>query len=215
VAASVILAWSGVNAVNTVTRANAGSPAEWSPPGTEAKQFTGFQQIAERPPEPTPAAGPNDAESTSRLGTLPAPGPPGAGPTAAGDSREVSLADAGKAEVGGAAGSQRNGSDRSAALSERGAIDPASVLADGQLSLGGCLPEYGAAGQCLPAVPPSMSAHLQDMKAAGLDPASMKHSWSCDEVNRYFHSGLPLRTSAVDPQRLDTNNDGVACGPGD
>jgi hypothetical protein len=100
-------------------------------------------------------------------------------------------------------------------LKQRGPIDPAAVLSDSSLSLGGCLPQYGSDGQCLPAIPPSMSRHLKEMKDAGLDPGAMPHSWTCTEVRTYFKSGLPVRKAHVDPQKLDANHDGVACGAAD
>lgn len=108
------------------------------------------------------------------------------------------------------------GADRTAGLSERGASpaqgDPGSGTAP---NTGGCLPEYGAAGQCLPVVPPSLASHLAQMKAAGLDPSSMPHHWSCAEVRNYFPDGLPVRIPGTDPQHLDSTADGIACGTGD
>lgn len=132
-----------------------------------------------------------------------------------GNSPEVSLTEAGKAEVGQAADAKPGRRDNSAGLKERRAINPADVLATENLSLGGCLPQYGEAGQCLPAVPPSLSRHLQEMKKAGVDPASMPHPWACSEVRDYFMDGLIVRKKNVDPQKLDVNDDGIACGPGD
>jgi hypothetical protein len=82
-------------------------------------------------------------------------------------------------------------------------------------SLGGCLKEYGDAGQCLTVVPPSLAEHIQQMKDAGLDPASMPHNWSCAEVRVYFPKGITVRQPGVDPQHLDANRDGTACGAGD
>ncbi|WP_427174942.1 hypothetical protein [Arthrobacter sp. 92] len=35
------------------------------------------------------------------------------------------------------------------------------------------------------------------------------------EVREYFKDGLIVRKPNVDPQNLDTNKDGPACGPGD
>ena len=109
-----------------------------------------------------------------------------------------------------------DGANRTAGLSERGASpaqgDPGSGTAP---NTGGCLPEYGAAGQCLPVVPPSLASHVAQMKAAGLDPSSMPHHWSCAEVRTYFPEGLPVRIPGTDPQHLDSTADGTACGTGD
>lgn len=99
-------------------------------------------------------------------------------------------------------------------LIERGRVNPSEVLGDASSSLGGCLAEYGRNGQCMPVVPPSMSKHVEQMRQAGLDPASMDHSWSCSEVREYFPDGITVRTSK-DPQGLDSNDDGLACGRGD
>lgn len=98
---------------------------------------------------------------------------------------------------------------------KRGDVDAAALLAESPTDLGGCLTEYGDAGQCLPVVPPSESAHVQAMVAAGLDPASMPHQWKCKEVRTYFRDGLAVRVAGVDPQKLDRDADGVACGPKD
>ena len=140
--------------------------------------------------------------------------PESAGSRGVGNKAETSLEEAGRAEVGHAAPSQRDGKDRSGNLSKIGAATPADVLGASP-SLGGCLREYGDAGQCLPAVPPSMSRHLEDMKDAGVDPASMPHNWTCNEVRQYFKTGLVVREAGVDPQALDPNADGMACGPAD
>ena len=109
----------------------------------------------------------------------------------------------------------RESADRTAGLSERSPVAPTDALGDAAQGLGGCLQEYGAAGQCLPTVPPSLSTHLQQMKDAGLDPASMAHPWSCAEVRQYFPEGLAVRVAGADPQRLDLNADGTACGAAD
>lgn len=108
------------------------------------------------------------------------------------------------------------GADRTAGLSERGASPAQGDQASGAApNTGGCLPEYGAAGQCLPVVPPSLASHLAQMKAAGMDPSSMPHHWSCAEVRTYFPDGLPVRIPGTDPQHLDPTADGTACGTGD
>lgn len=107
------------------------------------------------------------------------------------------------------------GGDSSAGLEPRGPIDPAEVKGGSDATLGGCLVEYGANGQCLPVIPPSAADHAQQMRASGLDPLQMAHPWDCSEVREMFSAGLDVRQEGVDPQKLDTNGDGTACGPGD
>jgi hypothetical protein len=208
-AATAAMAWGGTYAAETVAIVSARTPAGQTPspvrPGPAATA---------RPASAATKGTPNGS-GTPTLGPIPAAPSGSKGSGGAGDAPEVSLAEAARAEVGQAADSRRSGSDHSAHLKKRGAIDPAQVLSDTNLSLGGCLPQYGAAGQCLPAFPPSLSRHLREMKDAGLDPASMPHSWSCGEVREYFKNGLPVRKPNVDPQKLDANKDGVACGPAD
>jgi hypothetical protein len=216
-AATAAMAWGWTYAVQTVGIVSARTPAGQAPSLVRPGQAStaGRAPTAAPVPSATKGTGNGNGSGTPRLGPITAApaGPKGSG--GAGDSPEVSLAEAGRAEVGQAAASRKNGKDHSAHLKKRGAIDPGQVLSDGNLSLGGCLPQYGAAGQCLPAVPPSLSRHLRDMKDAGLDPASMPHPWSCGEVREYFKKGLPVRQPNVDPQKLDANKDGVACGPAD
>lgn len=105
--------------------------------------------------------------------------------------------------------------DRAAGLTPRGAIDPGEVLGEGPSTLGGCLPEYGSNGQCLPVIPPSMAEHARDMARTGSDPAAMLHRWSCTEVRQLFPDGLPVRQAGVDPQGLDASKDDTACGADD
>ncbi|MHA7282234.1 hypothetical protein [Arthrobacter sp. TMS2-4] len=131
-----------------------------------------------------------------------------------GARKEKSLAEAGAEPGRGQAGAGA-GKDRSAGLAPRGPVSPPTVKGPNGPALGGCLAEYGADGQCLPVVPPSQAAHAQQMKESGLDPRSMPHPWSCDEVRLFFADGLTVRQPAVDPQSLDTNADGTACGAGD
>lgn len=92
---------------------------------------------------------------------------------------------------------------------------PSQVLESGATGYGGCLLEYGENGQCVPAVPPSLASHVQDMKAAGGNPNAMEHRWSCTELRQYFKDGVALRQAGTDPQKLDANGDGKACGAGD
>jgi hypothetical protein len=81
--------------------------------------------------------------------------------------------------------------------------------------LGGCLPEYGEDGQCLSVVPPSLADHAAAMLAAGVDPATMPHPWTCAELRTFFADGIALREPGNDPLRLDTDGDAIACGAGD
>lgn len=101
-------------------------------------------------------------------------------------------------------------------LPSRKPIDPSKVL-DSPLagSPGGCLKAYGENGQCLPTVPPSEAVHVRDMIASGQDAASMQHPWTCEELQTIFADGIKVRVSGQDPQKLDRNDDGVACGLGD
>ncbi|WAH97248.1 hypothetical protein [Arthrobacter sp. MMS18-M83] len=138
-------------------------------------------------------------------------GPPADGERAAANSKQRSLGDA-AAEPNGLG--LHTGASNPAPV-PRGTVAPSQVLDTASQSLGGCLKEYGDAGQCLPVVPPSLTGHLQQMKDAGLDPASMPHNWSCVEVRLYFPHGLAVREKGVDPQHLDSNGDGIACGAPD
>jgi hypothetical protein len=210
------MVWGGMSAVATVSAVNAGPRASQVPAAAEPAQApTGARPGQSTTPATkgatTPATkGATGSGTAPKLGPIP---PVSAGTKAsnsAGDSPEVSLAEAARAEAG-AAGSLPEGGN-STGLKQRGPVDPAAVLSDPSLSLGGCLPQYGSDGQCLPAIPPSMSRHLKEMKDAGLDPGAMPHSWTCTEVRTYFKSGLPVRKAHVDPQKLDANHDGVACG---
>lgn len=71
---------------------------------------------------------------------------------------------------------------------------------------GGCLPDYGKRGQCLPAVPPSHSAHADH---------NMSKAWTCAEVRIGYPDGIPLAKSLKDPLGLDADGNGVACSPRD
>jgi hypothetical protein len=56
---------------------------------------------------------------------------------------------------------------------------------------------------------------VQAMVDAGIDPSTMSHDWSCAELRTYFPTGIAVREPGVDPAHLDTDGDGVACGPND
>ncbi|MFJ6003881.1 hypothetical protein [Arthrobacter sp. NPDC092385] len=179
-------------------------------------------------PAAPPSQGNPAGQGAADAGKVPASGKPGEklaaqNPseqgTVPGARKEKSLAEAGSEAVPGQAGGKGsgagNGADRSAGLAPRGAIDPKEVLGAGETALGGCLAEYGADGQCLPVVPPSSAEHVQQMTESGADPKSMLHFWSCDEVRGFFPDGIAVRQAATDPQGLDANADGTACGADD
>ena len=86
-------------------------------------------------------------------------------------------------------------------------VTPRQVFPNVASARGGCLAEYGKAGQCLPIVPPSQATHV----SAG----HMQPQWECAEVRLMFKNGLTVKTAKVDPQGLDANGDGIACGRGD
>lgn len=205
-AVSAALVWSGSSAIATVVSVASSSPVRVS------QAPDGHGTVAP-PSEAKPAAASHHLHAPAAANASPAEalqvGPPS--PQGVGDRPEVSLAEAGRAEVGQAAEARR---ERSRNLPKVGKVAPGAVLG-ATTSLGGCLREYGDAGQCLPSVPPSLAGHLQEMKEAGLDPASMPHTWTCGEVRKYFKSGVPVRQAGVDPQKLDVNADGIACGSGD
>jgi len=222
-AAATAMVWGGITAVATVNTVNAGARASQMPPSSQPAGLPPGADASQVPPSAQPA-GPLDGGQTGQAAAKNAPpkaGTPKLGPIppakagkGAGDSAEVSLAEAARTASGPAARAKA-GSDHSSTLKRRGPVDPSDVLADSSQSLGGCLPQYGSDGQCLPVVPPSLSRHLKDMVDAGQDPASMPHSWSCTEVRQYFKNGLAVRQANVDPQKLDANRDGIACGPAD
>ncbi|MDF9750637.1 hypothetical protein [Arthrobacter sp. ES3-54] len=218
-AAAAAMVWGGMSAVATVatvSAVNAAPRASQIPAAAEPDQApTGARPGPSATTSATtaPTKGTTGSGNAPKLGPIP---PVSAGPKAsqsAGDSPEVSLAEAARAETGAAASLPEGGN--ATGLKQRGPVDPAAVLTDSSLSLGGCLPQYGSDGQCLPAIPPSMSRHMKEMKDTGLDPGSMPHSWTCTEVRTYFKSGLSVRKAHVDPQKLDANHDGVACGAAD
>ncbi len=125
--------------------------------------------------------------------------------TPVGDTAEVSLASA--------ASTPTDGTRDNGALGEpKAPVDPTGIF-DESASLGGCTVEYGATGQCLPVYPPSAADHVQEMIDAGLDPKTMPHNWTCQEVRLYFPSGIAVRQPGVDPQALDDDGDAMACEP--
>jgi len=125
--------------------------------------------------------------------------------TPVGDTAEVSLESAASTPTG-------DTRDNGALGAPKEPVDPTGIF-DASASLGGCTVEYGETGQCLPVYPPSISQHVQDMIDAGLDPKTMPHNWTCEEVRLYFPSGIAVRQPGVDPQALDDDGDAVACEP--
>lgn len=91
--------------------------------------------------------------------------------------------------------------------SDRPKTSPKQVFKDAGVARGGCNIAYGLGGQCLPTVPPSQAEHV----AAG----HMLPQWECAEVRVLFKKGIALAKPRTDPQRLDKNKDGMACGKGD
>ena len=71
----------------------------------------------------------------------------------------------------------------------------------------GCMKGYGDPGQCLPLVSPAQQRMPE-----------MDHPWTCAEVRVLFPDGVEVRggpTGKKDTLGLDTDSDGVACGPRD
>lgn len=160
--------------------------------------------------EPDNSSTASSVTAQSSLSGL-AVGPRVDGGSAAANSSQRSLSDA--AATPQDTDAHQNSANPAPSL--RGSVAPSQVLDGASQSLGGCLKEYGDAGECLPVVPPSQAEHVQQMKNAGLDPASMPHQWTCAEVRLYFPKGIVVRQRGVDPQRLDRNGDSVACGAAD
>lgn len=142
----------------------------------------------------------------------PLPEPPEPEIGAPGTAPETTLADAASAPIDAAVAPRIR--DVTALGAPRAPISPDSVMTEATAT-GGCLPEYGDAGQCLPVIPPSLGEHYRLMVEQGLDPSTMPHPWSCDEARLYFPDGLTLRQAGNDPSALDRNGDAIACGAGD
>ena len=140
--------------------------------------------------------------------------PPPADPADPANGRQASLQDAAGREHP-AAGADRPAPPDGPPPVLRGKVLPAEVLEQGADAFGGCLNAYGDTGQCVPAVPPSLAEHLQEMKKLGGNPDAMDHRWSCIELRTYFPNGVAVRQAGIDPQKLDTNGDGRACGADD
>ena len=83
-------------------------------------------------------------------------------------------------------------------------LSNAKKVLDKGAQTAGCTVGYGRSGACLPLVSP-----------AGQAMGGMTMRWTCAEVRSLFPHGIALTTRGVDPQHLDANNDGTACGAGD
>lgn len=172
-------------------------------PAVASEQRPLSSQVQQRPglPELPPAADNGAAQ----------PGPADAAHP--GNRQQVSLEEAAGREH--PIGSAGQGAPQGPPPQLREPVLPSQVLESGATGFGGCLQEYGENGQCVPVVPPSLGQHVRDMKAAGGNPNSMEHRWSCGELRKYFKDGVPVRQKGTDPQSLDTNGDGKACSAGD
>jgi hypothetical protein len=149
------------------------------------------------------------AEGTSPNDAVGTPLDPGSAvATDLGGSGETSLEQAAAAQVEVERSAETLGPPRAA-------VAPDEILVGQAETLGGCRPEYGETGQCLPVVPPSMADHYQQMQDAGIDPSTMAHAWTCGELRTYFPEGIVVRVAGVDPDGLDRDGDGLGCGPGD
>lgn len=174
--------------------------AFWPRPATEAA------------PDAAAHGHPLTARSVDEPGSSGAPAPSGIELEAPPDSPLGGEPGTSLAEAAASAPLQRDGAQALGAPRE--AVDPALVAA-APGDLGGCRTEYGAAGQCLTVVPPSLAEHAADMRAAGLDPTAMSHPWSCTEVRTGFPDGIAVRAPGIDPLGLDADGDQLACGPDD
>lgn len=190
-AVSVALVWGGISAEQTIDASAAAGSVAMAPQAGKSGKTPPGQALAKDKRNQATILGGKAEKSLAKAGAE---------------------ANKGKATNGKA---KANRSNRVSGLAKRGPVDPKKVLTDVSAGLGGCLVEYGADGQCLPGVPPSLGAHVKQMKDAGVDPSTMPHTWTCGEVRTYFPEGVLLRQPGIDPQQLDTNGDGTACGTGD
>lgn len=85
------------------------------------------------------------------------------------------------------------------------AVTSDQLLSNGDRS-GACTIGYGKGLQCLPTTPPSAGR-------MGMSVAEMP--WTCAELRTVLPAGVVLNQRGVDPARLDSNDDGTACGAGD
>lgn len=168
---------------------------------------------AAAPIRPTPA-------STS---PVPAAGDPG---TPAANRRQASLADAAGgalSAIGPAAAAApparrwvtpdaprvNDGTKKQAAgltLRPADRVDPTEILPEHGLA-NGCATGYGRGVACLPQTPPSHAGHGSD--------EDMSVYWTCAEARPLLPEGIAVDTPGADRLGLDSNGDGIACGPGD
>lgn len=82
---------------------------------------------------------------------------------------------------------------------------PSQVHTKGDYSAG-CTVGYGHGRACLPTTPPS---------AGAMNMSVTQMPWTCSELRTLLPNGIAVDVKNVDPARLDSNHDGVACGVGD
>lgn len=85
-------------------------------------------------------------------------------------------------------------------------VDPTEVLPAHGLT-NGCVAGYGGGTACLPQTPPSHAGH-----GSGAD---MSIYWTCAEARTLLPAGIAVDATGGDRLGLDSNGDGIACGPGD
>lgn len=157
---------------------------------------------------------------------IPAPSAPDDPRAPAADRRQVSLAEAAGAAAGAvapivaqstvadqwldadAAGVNEGTKQQAAEVTMQPAprVDPTEVLPAHGLT-NGCVAGYGGGTACLPQTPPSHAGH-----GSGQD---MSIYWTCAEARTLLPDGIAVDANGGDPLGLDSNKDGIACGPGD
>jgi hypothetical protein len=141
-----------------------------------------------------------------------APAPPKKGPDARPDSQipEADVPIAGVAPE--AAGVNEPDPEQATGIrmssDKNKGLDP-TALSDTSLA-GGCVPDYGTEGECLPPIPPRLAA--KHAGHVGMDPLEMAMLYNCADVRALVPNGL---ATDEDPLGLDSNEDGIACGKGD
>lgn len=85
-------------------------------------------------------------------------------------------------------------------------VDPTQILPEHGLA-NGCAVGYGKGVACLPQTPPSHAGHGSD--------EDMSVYWTCAEARPLLPEGIVVDAPGEDRLGLDSNGDGVACGPGD
>lgn len=85
-------------------------------------------------------------------------------------------------------------------------VDPTQVLPAHGLT-NGCVAGYGGGTACLPQTPPSHAGH-----GSGED---LSIYWTCAEARTLVPDGIAVDPTGGDRLGLDSDRDGIACGPGD